>query len=218
MIQPVNSTTPSAQISKPNSANQNFAAGDFQTFLKMLTTQLTNQDPMNPMESSDFAVQLATFSGVEQQAQTNQLLTQMVTARTKLANMAEWIGKEVATTTPVWFDGAPLTLSVSPDSTADRVQLITKDRNGREIARDEIGPGQGQIDWVGRNAAGDVIDSGQYQFFTESYRGTESLGVQPVSAFARVTEIQAGPRGVELILPGGAVVAPDAVTGLRGGA
>ena len=42
-------------------------SSDFQTFLTMLTTQLQNQDPLNPVESSDFAVQLATFSGVEQQ-------------------------------------------------------------------------------------------------------------------------------------------------------
>ena len=46
-----------------------FSGGDFQTFLKMLTTQIKNQDPLNPMEGSDFAVQLATFSGVEQQVQ-----------------------------------------------------------------------------------------------------------------------------------------------------
>ena len=40
---------------------------DFETFLKMLTAQMENQDPLNPIESSDYAVQLATFSGVEQQ-------------------------------------------------------------------------------------------------------------------------------------------------------
>jgi flagellar basal-body rod modification protein FlgD len=42
-------------------------SSDFETFLKMLTTQLKNQDPMNPVDSADYAVQLATFSSVEQQ-------------------------------------------------------------------------------------------------------------------------------------------------------
>ncbi len=46
---------------------------DYETFLRMLTTQLQNQDPMNPMESDDFAMQLATFSGVEQQVKTNEI-------------------------------------------------------------------------------------------------------------------------------------------------
>ena len=49
-------------------------SSDFETFLKMLTVQMQNQDPLNPVDSSDYAVQLATFSGVEQQAQTNDLL------------------------------------------------------------------------------------------------------------------------------------------------
>ena len=42
-------------------------SSDFETFLRMLTTQLQNQDPLNPVDSADFAVQLATFSSVEQQ-------------------------------------------------------------------------------------------------------------------------------------------------------
>lgn len=49
-------------------------ASDFETFLRMLTTQLENQDPLEPVASQDLAVQLATFSGVEQQTQTNSLL------------------------------------------------------------------------------------------------------------------------------------------------
>ena len=48
---------------------------DFTMFLKLLTTQLKNQDPLNPTDSSQFAVQLATFSGVEQQTKTNTLLS-----------------------------------------------------------------------------------------------------------------------------------------------
>jgi flagellar basal-body rod modification protein FlgD len=49
-------------------------SSDFETFLKMLTVQMQNQDPLNPVDSSDYATQLATFSGVEQQVQTNDLL------------------------------------------------------------------------------------------------------------------------------------------------
>ena len=48
-------------------------SSDFNTFLRMLTVQMQNQDPLNPIDSADYAVQLATFSGVEQQVRTNQL-------------------------------------------------------------------------------------------------------------------------------------------------
>jgi len=43
----------------------------------MLTVQMQNQDPLNPVDSSDYAVQLATFSNVEQQVQTNDILREL---------------------------------------------------------------------------------------------------------------------------------------------
>ena len=52
-------------------------SSDFDTFLKMLTAQMQNQDPFNPIDSTDYATQLATFSGVEQQTRTNDLLTNL---------------------------------------------------------------------------------------------------------------------------------------------
>ena len=42
-------------------------SSDFETFLKMLTAQIKNQDPLKPMDSSEFATQLATFPSLEQQ-------------------------------------------------------------------------------------------------------------------------------------------------------
>src|SRR5690606_19156239 len=71
------------------------ANGDFDTFLKMLTTQIANQDPLNPMEGSDFAVQLATFSGVEQQARTNQLIEALASRMgvSGLSQLSGWIGR-----------------------------------------------------------------------------------------------------------------------------
>jgi flagellar basal-body rod modification protein FlgD len=47
-------------------------SSDFDTFLKMLTAQIQNQDPLNPIDSTDYAVQLATFASVEQQTLANQ--------------------------------------------------------------------------------------------------------------------------------------------------
>jgi len=44
--------------------DKQLVSSDFDTFLKMMTTQVQNQDPLNPVDSSDYAVQLATFSSV----------------------------------------------------------------------------------------------------------------------------------------------------------
>ena len=53
-------------------------AGDFNTFLTLLTTQLKHQDPTNPVDSNQFTQQLVQFAGVQQQSQTNTLLKQLI--------------------------------------------------------------------------------------------------------------------------------------------
>ena len=55
---------------------------DFETFLTLLTTQMRNQDPLNPMESTQFVEQLATFTSVEQQIETNTKLDNLTAALT----------------------------------------------------------------------------------------------------------------------------------------
>ena len=53
-------------------AKKSTGSQHFETFLKMLTTQIQNQDPLSPMQADQFADQLASFSMVEQQTLTNQ--------------------------------------------------------------------------------------------------------------------------------------------------
>ena len=55
-------------------------SADFKTFLRMLTEQIQNQDPMNPIDSSDYATPLATFSSVEQQVLANSYLENIQSA------------------------------------------------------------------------------------------------------------------------------------------
>src|SRR6056297_3909166 len=94
-------TRPSVAAPEPR-AGAEALSSDFETFLLMLTTQMQNQDPLNPLESSEFAVQLATFSGVEQQVKTNDLLGSLLSglASSGMAQMASWIGREARTDGP----------------------------------------------------------------------------------------------------------------------
>ena len=211
-VSPIAATTTSPQPK----ASTGFAGGDFETFLKMLTAQIKNQDPMNPMESTDFAVQLATFSGVEQQVRTNDLLQSLGRQMgiSGLAQLSGWIGKEARTPGPVWFGSQPLTLNVNPDRRADSVMLVTL-RDGAEVGREEIGPGSGDIDWFGQDIGGAKMPDGLYSFRTESFQNGERIGVQPVSSFALVTEAQMTDAGLMLIFPGGASALADEVNALR---
>src|SRR6195256_7100758 len=53
-------------------------AGNFNTFLQLLTTQLKNQNPLSPLDTNQFTQQLVSFAGVEQQINMNQQLTSLV--------------------------------------------------------------------------------------------------------------------------------------------
>lgn len=189
---------------------------DFETFLTMLTAQLRNQDPLNPMQSTDFAVQLATFASVEQQAMTNSLLTKLTgQGASGLASVADWIGKEARTTEPVLFTDRPLTLDIVPDPMADSVRLVAYDGRGREIGREEIGLGAGQVDWFGRDEDGTKLPDGQVWFEIENWRGGVKLGSTPVGAYGRIVEAETGPDGPVLIFEGGGRAAADQISAIR---
>ncbi len=199
-----------------NSQAAGFSSSDFETFLKMLTTQIKNQDPMNPMEGTEFAVQLATFSGVEQQVLTNQLLAQMAQGSASgLDQFSGWIGREVRTIAPVWFDQTPLTLNVHAQSGADEVTLVTLDARGNEVSREEIGTGSGEIDWLGRDAQGNPLPAGEYMFRVESTRDGEVIGTSYGEAYTRVTGVELVNGTPRLTLTGGATAEMDEISALR---
>ncbi len=63
-------------------------SGNFDTFLKVLTAQIQNQDPLSPMDSSQFTQQLVQFSGVEQQIKTNSSLDTLISTSNSTAGAA----------------------------------------------------------------------------------------------------------------------------------
>lgn len=190
---------------------------DFNTFLRMLTVQMQNQDPMNPINSADYAVQLATFSGVEQQVRTNQLLADMQGKFSQLgmAEMASWIGKEARSPAPVRYDGTPVTLSPNPATGATRAVLVVKDAQGRLVSREEIPVSAEPYQWLGAGSDGAPLPPGTYSIALESLKGEKVISSLPVEHYARVIEARGGTGGTRLVLEGGVEVLASAVTALR---
>ncbi len=203
------SAAPQMQTSKISS--------DFTTFLKMLTVQMQNQDPLNPIDSSDYAVQLATFSGVEQQVQTNQLLAEMTArfAQLGMTEMAGWIGQEARTNAPVYYDGSPVALSPNPAVGATRAVIIVKDAQGDLVTREEIAVSAAPYQWLGADATGQPLPEGIYNISLESIRGDTVIDARAVEHYARVIEARGGLDGPTLVLKGGVEVVTGTVTGLR---
>lgn len=191
---------------------------DFNTFLRMLTVQMQNQDPLNPIDSADYAVQLATFSGVEQQVRTNQLLADMQGKFNQLgmAEMASWIGKEAQSPAPVRYDGSPVTLSPNPAVGANRTVLVVKDAQGMLVSREEIPVSAAPYQWLGAGIDGAPLPSGTYSIALESLNGEQVIATTPVEHYARVIEAKGGgTTGTKLVLEGGIEVLASEVTALR---
>ena len=137
--------------------------GDFQTFLTLLTTQMRNQDPLKPMDSTEFVAQLASFSAVEQQIRSNERLQGIldVLSGGSPAGLAEWIGREVRVAAKADFAGAPVEVAVEPAEGADKAVLVVENDFGNEVARLAVAADATEVTWDGKDAMGATVGAGE---------------------------------------------------------
>lgn len=205
-------TPPATAASGTNSK----ISADFETFLTMLTTQMKNQDPLNPVESSDFAVQLATFSGVEQQVQTNDLLRAMGAsgAMGGLSQHAAWVGMDARSTAPVRIAGDPVELHYDLPLAAIAGDIVVRDGSGIELHRRAV-TGPGPMIWDGAGASGMALPPGDYAVTLESRDSSGAIVIDPVGSYARVAEVRAEADGAVVVLANGTKVPVADITALR---
>lgn len=221
MITPTQTTTPANGQPQPAAQSQKSAlTSDFETFLLMMTTQAQNQDPLEPMDSSEYASQLAQFSMVEQQVQTNDLLAELALSlgSVNLDELAGWVGMDVRTSGAFHFDGEPATLIAQADPAADGAYLVIRDGDGAVIDRSAVPPTGTEFVWAGTGSDGSPLPAGNYSATLESYDGDELLSEQLASAYNQVVEAQVGEDTVLLTLESGQVVPAGLVTAVRAGA
>jgi flagellar basal-body rod modification protein FlgD len=166
-----NSTTAAYSTSQSTAAlNQNY-----QTFLTLLTTQLKNQDPLDPQDSSQFTNQLVEFSQVEQQIDTNSTLNTMLTNQeTALATSAvNYIGKTVAGTGNTFtFDGThSVPLGYTLGSAAASTTVSISNSSGQVVysAAGATTAGNNTFTWNGEDASGNALPAGTYNLAASAF-------------------------------------------------
>ncbi|WP_319825043.1 flagellar hook capping FlgD N-terminal domain-containing protein [Thalassovita sp.] len=191
---------------------------DFETFLKMLTVQMQNQDPLNPMDSSEYAMQLASFSSLEQQVLTNELLNSLVAGNNQsgLTALADWIGLEGRAAGPAQFDGTTgIEVAVSRLSYADAAQLVVLDSTGAEVDRVALPAGSDAMVWDGTGAAGDRLDRGLYSFRVENFVNGKLTQTTAGETWGKILEARSESGAVVLVRAGGAELTSDQISGVR---
>ena len=166
-------------------------ADDFDAFLRILTTQLQNQNPLEPLDTNEFTAQLVQFSQVEQSIKTNDNLEAVVqlAAAAAATNAVGFIGKTVSvqTTQAVLSDGNANWQYDSGKASSDATFTI-RDAAGNIIWQGsrEVVAGQGSFTWDGRDNDGNEADDGTYSLSIEA-RDSEGIVIPVgISSNARI--------------------------------
>jgi flagellar basal-body rod modification protein FlgD len=143
-------------------------------FLQLLVAQLQHQDPLNPLDGTDFSAQLAQFSSLEQLFNMNDSLgkiEQSLDAQ-KTENVLDYIGKNVTTgdnDTIFMMEGEPIAGTYTLENRAD-VTISIYDYAGFEVCSYYAGrkdPGEYSVDWNGMDNNGDIVGDGEYTYTIE---------------------------------------------------
>lgn len=187
------SGTSSSTTSDSTSSATTSLLSDYNLFLKLLTTQMTNQDPLNPTDTSEYTQQLVQYSQVEQQIQQNGTLSDILSQLTssQMSQYSSFIGKEAR------FDSAVAGLGTDPahwtyyvDGTPASVTATISDANGKVVQTVTLDPtAQGEYEWDGTQADGTTAASGAY---TMAITATDAAGNTldtTINSVAKVSDV-----------------------------
>ena len=199
---PTSITTPAAAAGSATSAAAATAPGSAQTsltnnyndFLKLLMTQLQNQDPTSPMDTNQFTSQLVQYSSVEQQIATNTSLTQLIqlTQGGEVLQSSSLVGKPVTVTSDhialqdgkgaVQFNttsAEPVSIGIYSDSGAKLRDAVVSSQ-----------PGQNTWSWDGKDNGGNTVADGAYRTVVSGQASGAAAQDLPFTVSGTATGVQ----------------------------
>jgi len=153
-------------------------------FLTVLVAQLQHQDPLNPMDSQDFTAQLAQFSQLEAQFNTNETLDKIANSLEQQGgkNAESYLGKEVTASVDTidLADGKAVGGFYTIKDAAD-ITVSIYDDSGKEVKTLSVGQkdaGTYPIEWDGKDKDGSVVSDGAYKY---AVKALTASGYAPVT-------------------------------------
>jgi flagellar basal-body rod modification protein FlgD len=181
-----------SQAKTANSSNK--LAKDLDSFLLLLTSQLKNQDPLSPMDSTEFTNQLTQFAQVEQQINMNATLNNLIglTQQSIVSNAVNYIGKTVeGESSIVPLSGGKLKAAYGLLEDAKSVTLVVRDDTGNIVfsRTGEVTKGVHEFIWDGKDTYGTQLPDGSYQISVTSLAANDTPVENYVTAFGKVTGV-----------------------------
>src|SRR3954471_796168 len=167
----VSGTTPLPSSNSSNgslsSTSSSTLAGNFQTFLQMLTTQLQNQNPLDPLDTNQFTQQLVQFASVEQQLKTNDQLSSLIALQqaTQATQALTFVGKNavvdgstaaMSNSKATWMLDIPRTGTMDVSITNSSGQTVFSGSYSVTSGKDQ------PFNWNGQGNDGSQLPEGKY--------------------------------------------------------
>lgn len=179
---------------------------DQTAFLKLFTTQLQNQNPLDPVKNEAFVAQLAQFSQLEATTGMADSLKSMATAlqSDRLMTGASLIGKKVAPVegTAELKDGANISSVLSLDYGASAVTLDVYNSAGTKVFTQALGrqaPGEVAVTWSGYDQNGNRMPAGRYNVIA-TVDSFGEISQVPITTPATVTSVTYSATAKEMVL------------------
>lgn len=187
-------------LAKPNEPKKKEEMG-MDTFMKLMVTQLNNQDPMKPMNNEQMLSQIAQFTSVSGISELNNSFKDLTgsLANGQALQASSLVGREVYTplNEGVLSNDSGINGSVQLDSSASNVLVRISDPLGRPVRQLQLGPqpaGELRFSWDGLDDQGEFSEPGRYQIQIEAQVGDETVALDPLVA-ARVDSVVVDNRG-----------------------
>ena len=187
-----------------------------ETFLTMLVAQLQNQDPLNPMDGTDFSAQLAQFSQLEQLMNLNESMDNLAQsfAENSETELMSYVGRQVTglVDTMEVSQGSVSGGFFSVEKNADVIVRIS-DESGTTIRSINMGTmesGSHLINWDGTNDDGDAVDDGSYTYTVYANYGSGYAEVE--NSVTGTAEGVAYSNGKGYLVVQGLLLDPDKLT------
>jgi flagellar basal-body rod modification protein FlgD len=189
---------------------------DLNQFLNLLVTQLKNQDPLDPMDSSEFTSQLVQYASVEQQIYQNSHLEDLVALEetAQVATMVDYLGTTIQANGNTFFlENGASKFSYALETNSKETLLTIVNEAGETVF---TGPGSNEAgyheyEWDGKDSNGIQVEDGIYGVSVSAVDTTnESIGVSQ-TVYGRVTGAGAENGDVVLYLGDSIAVPLDAV-------
>ena len=195
-----------SSISQPGTSALGNLSNNFTDFLSLLMTQLQNQDPSSPMDSTSFTTELVQFSSVEQQISTNSNLTQLIqlTQASQIEQSSAILGKPITVTSnQLSLQNGVAAINFNT-TTPEEVGIAVYNSAGAQVQTATLTStaGANTWKWDGHNASGTTMPDGAYKVTVTALGVDASTAAVPFTVTATATSVQNNAGTVQVQMGG----------------